>query len=137
MKWIDDTIDLRDVKIMDTFENSHTVEQTVNSPEEIQSIVDALSYKKGSAIVRMLYNLIGDDNFRKGMEKYLTKFMYKNTETSDLWKSFEGLGGKTGGLSINKIMSTWTLQKGYPLISVAKFGPGSRVAENLTVPHSD
>lgn len=60
----------------------------------------------------MISVLIQD--FRKGMNGYLTKFAYKNTFTEDLWASLEAASGKPVG----KVMETWTKQMGYPVIKV-------------------
>lgn len=48
------------------------------------------------------------------MNAYLTKFMYKNAATEDLWDALEGASGKP----IKRVMSTWTSQMGYPVVKV-------------------
>ncbi|CAH2311347.1 puromycin-sensitive aminopeptidase [Pelobates cultripes] len=62
----------------------------------------------------MLHDYIGDEDFRKGMNQYLTKFQEKNASTEDLWESLEQASGKP----IAAVMSTWTKQMGFPLIYV-------------------
>jgi puromycin-sensitive aminopeptidase len=64
----------------------------------------------------MLHDFIGNDAFRKGMHEYLTKHSYRNTETSDLWKSLEDASQKPVG----DIMKTWTGQMGFPVIKIQK-----------------
>jgi puromycin-sensitive aminopeptidase len=54
----------------------------------------------------MLHRYIGDNDFRNGMRKYLTRHQYKNTFTEDLWKALEEASGKP----IGKVMSPWTKQ---------------------------
>ena len=53
--------------------------------------------------------------FRKGMNLYLTRHSYKNTMTEDLWTALE----ETSGKPIRALMSTWTKQKGFPVITVS------------------
>lgn len=48
------------------------------------------------------------------MNTYLTKFQYGNTFTEDLWRHLEAASGKP----ITDVMSTWTLQMGYPVLKV-------------------
>ena len=84
-------------------------------PSEIEEIFDTISYSKGASIIRMLHDFIGDDAFRKGMHSYLTKHSYRNTQTEDLWESL----GEASGKPINKIMSTFTLQMGFPVVKVS------------------
>ena len=69
----------------------------------------------------MLYYYIGDNDFQKGMISYLTKFAYKNAVTEDLWDSLEEASKKP----VRSIMSTWTRQKGYPVINVTSKQDGS------------
>lgn len=98
----------------DSLHNSHPIEVPVQHPSEIDEIFDAISYSKGATVIRMLYNYIGDDNFRKGMKDYLTRFAYKNAQTEDLWDCLEAASNKP----VRKIMSGWTAQKGYPWLHI-------------------
>ena len=75
-------------------------------PAEIDEIFDAISYSKGSSVIRMLHDYIGDDAFRKGLHNYLTEYSYKNTVTENLWSHLS----KASGKPVNDVMSSWTLQ---------------------------
>ncbi len=103
---------------LDALENSHPVEVTVHHPDEISEIFDMVSYAKGSAVIRMLAEYLGHDTFRDGLRHYLKKHSYNNTETVQLWESFEKVSKK----NVVKMMNTWTKQTGYPLISLSKKG---------------
>lgn len=91
---------------LDALKNSHPIEVPVGHPSEIDEIFDDISYNKGASVIRMLHQYIGDDDFRKGMQSYLTKHQYGNTETEDLWKSLQEASGKPVGA----VMSSWTRQ---------------------------
>ncbi|KAM8947367.1 puromycin-sensitive aminopeptidase [Pelodytes ibericus] len=99
---------------LDALDNSHPIEVSVGHPSEVDEIFDAISYSKGASVIRMLHDYIGDEDFRKGMNQYLTKFQEKNAATEDLWESLEQASGKP----IAAVMSTWTKQMGFPLIYV-------------------
>ena len=99
---------------LDSLKNSHPIEVTVNHPSEVDEIFDAISYQKGGNIIRMVYFWVGAENFKKGMRMYFKKHAYSNTQTEDLWKCFEAASGKP----VAKVMSTWTKQKGFPIINV-------------------
>jgi len=101
---------------LDSLANSHPIEVTVHHPKEIGEIFDMVSYAKGSAVIRQLSAYIGADKFRMGLQHYLKKHSYKNTDTVDLWDSFEKISKKP----IKAIMRTWTRETGYPIISVSK-----------------
>ncbi len=99
---------------LDALESSHPIEVEVGHPSEVDEIFDNISYNKGASVIRMLYDWIGKDAFRKGMKAYLEKYSYQNAETGDLWKSLEEASGKPVG----KVMSTWTSQMGFPVLVV-------------------
>ena len=103
---------------LDSLSNSHPIEIEVNHPDEINEIFDMVSYAKGGAMIRQLAEYIGHDNFRDGLRHYLKKHSYKNTKTADLWDSFEKVSKKP----INKMMSSWTKETGYPLVTTSKKG---------------
>lgn len=55
-------------------------------------------------------------DYKKGMHNYLTKHKYSNTFTEDLWQAL----GDASGKPVEKIMSTWTKQMGYPVLKVSQ-----------------
>lgn len=101
---------------LDALHNSHPIEVTVHHPSEISEIFDMVSYAKGSAVIRMIAEYLGADKFRDGLRHYLKKHSYKNTNTVDLWNSFEKVSGKP----VKKIMESWTKKTGYPLATLVK-----------------
>ncbi|XP_070570403.1 puromycin-sensitive aminopeptidase-like [Ptychodera flava] len=113
---------------IDALKNSHPIEVKVGHPSEVDEIFDVISYSKGASIIRMLYDFIGDETFRKGMNAYLTKHAYKNTSTEDLWASL----GEACGKPIEDIMSTWTKQMGFPVIKVSAKQEGNSRVLTLT-----
>ena len=113
---------------LDALHNSHPIEVPVMHAREIEEIFDQISYEKGASVIWMLYNYLGHDVFQKGMHGYLSKWAYKNAVTEDLWTSLEEASQR----AIRSIMSTWTLQKGYPVIHVTSRQDGSSRVLSLT-----
>ena len=99
---------------LDALANSHPIEVTVHHPSEISEIFDMVSYAKGSAVIRMIAEYLGAEKFREGLRHYLKKHSYKNTNTVDLWDSFEKVSGKP----VKKMMESWTKKTGYPLVTL-------------------
>ena len=114
------TQELTFARELDALESSHPIEVEVGSPAEIDEIFDAISYSKGSSIIRFLFNWIGEDAFRSGMNAYLKKFCYGNARTRDLWQSL----GDSSGRPVGTVMSTWTRQTGFPVITVSMEAEG-------------
>jgi puromycin-sensitive aminopeptidase len=103
---------------LDGLANTHPIEVEVHHPSEISEIFDAVSYSKGASIIRMLAEYLGEDFFRKGLQKYLKKHSYSNATTEDLWDALE----KTSGKEVKRIMTDWTKKAGYPLVVLKEQG---------------
>ena len=107
---------------LDCLVSSHPVSVPVKDPKEIEAIFDAISYKKGSSIIHMLESVIGSDDLRSGLKDYLSEHKFSNAITKDLWRSLSK--SSKSGVDVEKMMSTWTLQMGYPLITFTKKDAG-------------
>lgn len=108
--------DLAPALHLDALKNTHPIEVPVYHPDEIGEIFDAISYQKGSSIIRMLADYLGERDFRAGLTRYLKKHQYANARTEDLWAAFERASGKP----VRKIMRNWTARGGYPVITVSQ-----------------
>ncbi|KAH8379355.1 hypothetical protein KR009_004350 [Drosophila setifemur] len=110
---------------LDSLKNSHPIEVPVGHPSEIDEIFDEISYNKGASVIRMLHDYIGEDDFRKGMNIYLTRHQYGNTCTEDLWSALQEASSK----NVAEVMSSWTQHKGFPVVSVEsdQIGESQRV----------
>jgi puromycin-sensitive aminopeptidase len=111
---------------LDALGNTHPIEVKVNHPSEISEIFDAVSYAKGSSVIRMLAEYLGEETFKNGLRYYLKKHAYKNTSTEDLWEAFEIVSKKP----VTKIMRDWTQKPGYPLIKITKQGKGVELEQS-------
>ena len=100
---------------IDSLENSRPIEFDVKTPEEAEEMFDVLTYEKGSTVLRMFEVFIGEEVFQKGVQEYLNKFKYDNTNSSDLWDSLS----KASGQSLNEMLPYWIKEKGYPSVSVS------------------
>lgn len=100
---------------VDHLSTTRPVEFEVTSPEEADQMFDALTYGKGSSVLRMIEQFIGEDAFRSGVGAYLRRHQYGNTVTRDLWAGLDG----ASEWPVGEIMDTWILQGGYPQIDVA------------------
>ena len=107
---------------LDSLSTSHPVSVPVRDPKEIEAIFDTISYKKGSSIIHMLERYIGEDDLRAGLTSYLNKYKYRNAVTMDLWKSLTKANKM--GVNVEEMMNTWTLQMGYPLITISRLEGG-------------
>lgn len=45
---------------LDALDNSHAIEVPIDDPNTIHEVFDVISYRKGSSVLRMLHDWIGD-----------------------------------------------------------------------------
>ncbi len=109
----------------DALAATRPIEFDVVSPAEANAMFETITYQKGSSILRMLENYIGEDAFRSGVTLYLKKHAYRNTDTPDLWAALEEASGEPVG----EIMDTWIFQGGYPRLSVVRDGSNFRLSQ--------
>lgn len=64
----------------------------------------------------MLVSYLGEEEFKKGIRKYIKQYLYSNASTSDLWRVL----GESSGKDVKKMMDAWTAQTGYPVVKVEK-----------------
>lgn len=96
--------------------SSHPIEVDVKSSAQISEIFDAISYNKGSCVIRMLEKYLGEENFRLGLNRYLKRFNYKNAVTEDLWQAL----AEQSGMDVRTFMDAFTKKVGYPMVTVKR-----------------
>ncbi|MCU1284746.1 MAG: pepN 2 [Acidobacteriales bacterium] len=100
---------------LDALASTRPIHQPANTPEEVAQLFDGIAYGKTAAVLRMIEDYVGRDAFRKGINNYLEKHKYGNTEAKDFWTEIALASGKP----IDKLMPTFVNQAGAPLISVS------------------
>lgn len=99
---------------LDALRSSHPIQVPIAHAEEVEEVFDAISYCKGGSVVKMIRAVLGKAAFQQGLEDYMTKYQYSNTETFHLWDAWE-LASK---MPIGEMMKSWTEQMGFPLLTV-------------------
>ncbi|KAF2663201.1 aminopeptidase [Microthyrium microscopicum] len=101
---------------LDSLRSSHPIEVPVKKASDINQIFDAISYSKGSCVLRMVSKYLGEDVFMEGIRRYLKKHAFGNTQTGDLWAALADASGK----DVESVMAIWTKQIGYPVVTVTE-----------------
>ncbi|NXA58586.1 AMPN Aminopeptidase, partial [Mohoua ochrocephala] len=116
--------ELYDVMTTDALASSHPLsfrEEEINTPAQISEVFDSIAYSKGASVLRMLSDFLSEDIFKQGLQSYLHTFAYNNTIYADLWVHLQEAVEKNNVQlpdSISNIMDRWTLQMGFPLVTV-------------------
>ncbi|KAG7221274.1 hypothetical protein INR49_017339 [Caranx melampygus] len=142
---------------VDSLSSSHPVSTPVENPMQIQEMFDDVSYDKGACILNMLRDFLTPDAFEIGIIQYLKRYSYQNTVNSHLWESLTNICNSddldegrmklkefcakrhlpSGAskwyaedeLDVRAIMDTWTLQEGFPLVTVEVRGREVRLSQ--------
>ncbi|KAJ7329833.1 hypothetical protein JRQ81_016007 [Phrynocephalus forsythii] len=118
---------LHEVMLLDGLASSHPVSQEVLQATDIDRVFDWIAYKKGAALIRMLANVMGHSVFQMGLQDYLNIHKYGNAARNDLWNTLSETLRKVGKfVNIQVVMDQWTLQMGYPVITIM----GNETADN-------
>ena len=71
----------------------------------------------------MISAFLGEETFVKGVQIYLKKHAYGNTETTDLWVGLS----EASGQPMEKIMESWTKKIGHPMVTVTEQPDGKSI----------
>lgn len=116
--------DLQNVFLLDVYKSSHPISVEVNHPNEIDEIFDSISYEKGASIIRMMDHFLTTPVFKRGLTKYLNSKAYQCATQDDLWQALTDQAHEDqvldGDMTVKDIMYTWTLQTGFPLVTVTR-----------------
>jgi aminopeptidase N len=110
--------DLDRARSLDGLRSSHPVQVPIPKAEDVEQVFDAISYSKGACVVRVIYHVLGDETFKRGIRAYMKKHAYGNTVTDDLWDSFQEALGDKADWTVRELMGSWTQQTGYPVLKV-------------------
>ncbi|XP_036382834.1 endoplasmic reticulum aminopeptidase 1b [Megalops cyprinoides] len=150
---------------VDALSSSHPVSTPVENPAQIQEMFDDVSYEKGACILNMLRDYLTPEAFKTGIVRYLRRYSYQNTVNAHLWDSLTNIcqsddldEGRLRGdgfcsqkkshsaaskwfeedeLDVRAMMDTWTLQEGFPLITVEVRGREVRLSQERYLKSED
>lgn len=116
--------ELHQVFALDALTTSHKISIEVSNPDQINEIFDSISYSKGASIIRSMENFLTREVFQRGLSNYLNQFSYQSATQDDLWAALTLEAQKSGvfddSMSVKEIMDGWTLQTGFPYITVTR-----------------
>jgi aminopeptidase N len=100
--------------IADSGSSPHPVRRNATTDVEIEAMFDVMTYRKGSALIRMIENHLGQEAFRSGIRLYLQRRAYGNSVPDDLWRSLE----EASGQNVEIWAATYLEKTGVPLLIV-------------------
>lgn len=112
----------------DSLSSTRAIEAHAETPAEIQELFDDISYNKAAAVLRMVEGFVGPENFRKGVNAYLSKYAYGNATSEDFWNTIAESTHKP----VDRIMSGFVKQPGVPLVSLKTSCSGGRTKTDIS-----
>jgi aminopeptidase N len=125
---LDDVSDTGATLNVDSLANTRPIHQNAETPAQITELFDGIAYGKAAAVLRMLESYLGEETFRAGVNAYLREHQYGNATAADFWDA----QAKTSGKPVDKIMPTWIIQAGAPIVNVKTQCSGESTKVNLT-----
>ena len=111
----DDVQSAAEAMAVDSLSSTHPIHQEVQTPAQALELADVISYNKTAAVLRMVEGYVGPGVFRKGVNNYLAKYAYGNATAPDFWSAIAAAAKKPA----DKVMSSFVMQSGVPMVSVA------------------
>ncbi len=100
---------------LDARRTTHPIQQPIANESQAGDAFDVISYQKGQSFLRMLEAYLGNDTFRDGLRRYLTKHQLSSATTADLWAALAEASGKP----VVALAAGWTEQPGFPVVLVS------------------
>ncbi len=115
--------------LADSLLSTHPISVKIKSAGDIEEIFDSISYDKGSGVLRMFEDFIGENVFRESLNDYLKSHSHSNASKYDLWSSIKRVSEKHGVRFNARMIEEWINKPGYPMIMVEKANGGFNLTE--------
>jgi aminopeptidase N len=100
-----------------------------NQLSDMSKVTSALTYQKGAWVLHMLRELMGDTNFKKGIQSYYKKYFNANATTTDFRFEME----QASGLDLQSFFTQWLYQDGMPKIKGQWFWDSKKKELKITL----
>jgi aminopeptidase N len=124
--WLESMSQKEQAMRIDARAGTHPIIKPILDVLQANEAFDAITYEKGQAVIWMLQDYVGDDQFRAGVRNYIKAHAYGNTVTDDLWRELD----KTAATPVSAVAHDFTLQEGVPLIRVTKTATGVHLTQD-------
>ncbi|XP_046399039.1 aminopeptidase N-like [Ischnura elegans] len=110
--------------LIDAYQSTHPITTDLETPDEISSVFDEISYSKAGSVIRMMAHSLTNNTFYRGLERYLLARQYKSGSDVQLFEGLDAQAKEDGalpqGVTVADIMMTWTKQVGFPVITIER-----------------
>lgn len=122
---LDDVVATDQALKLDSLQNTRPIRSPANTYDEINAQFDGIAYGKAGAVIRMVESYVTRDVFRRGVSNYLKANSYGNATAEDFWGAITAASGKP----VDKIMSSFVVQPGAPLVAGSQQGANASLIQ--------
>lgn len=98
----------------DSLGSARAIRQPITSNHDIENAFDAITYRKGGAVLSMYERFLGPDVFRRGIALHLDRFQHGTATAEDLMTSL----AESSGIDVAASFQSFLTQPGIPLVTV-------------------
>jgi len=95
---------------IDRTQGANPIKQTLNNLDEAGSLYGNIIYHKAPVVMNQLENLMGEDSFRIGLQKYLQTYKFGNAT----WEDLITILGRSSKKNLKAWSNIWVNQPGMP-----------------------
>src|SRR5436190_3027808 len=122
---LDDVAATDQALVLDSLQNTRPIRSPANTDAEINEQFDGIAYGKAAAVLRMVESYVTPEVFRRGVNNYLKAHSYANATAEDFWGAVSTVSGKP----VDKVMSSFVVQPGVPLVSASQQGASASLVQ--------
>lgn len=116
METLDEEVALRnDTMQLDARLATRAIRQPIRTKKDIHAAFDAITYRKGGAVLAMFESWLGETVFRNGVRRYINQHKDGNATAEDLMKALSTEAKR----DVTPVFNSFLAQSGVPLIEVA------------------
>jgi cytosol alanyl aminopeptidase len=98
----------------DSLLSARQIRQPIESEHDIENAFDAITYRKGGALLAMSERWLGAEAFRRGLGLYMQRHRFGNATSDDLTAAL----GEAAGRDVTGPFRSFLMQPGVPLVEL-------------------
>jgi len=95
--------------------SARKIHQPIDSKHDIANAFDQITYTKGGAVLATFENWVGEETFRRGVQRYLKTYAWGNATADDFLTAMNAESGR----DMATPFSTFLDQPGVPIVSIS------------------
>ena len=124
-------VDTRDGALGDdALVTARQIRQPIDTPDDILTAFDGITYNKGASVLAMFETFVGPDVFQHGIRAYLDEHKWGNATSADLAAAIS----KAAGKDVTAALATFLDQPGAPELTVSCTGGTLTLAQHRYIP---